>query len=1186
MRERGFHNPAGSLIAALTIALLIVSVSGTAIGASFQLRHTIEFAESQLAFSKQMDYDFIRLDGGYYLTAFGKPALPVRSIKIALPQGMAVQSVHIESSAMSELVGTYSIFPSQPPIELNRSEADIEFIEPDKETYESSDIYPSEIVQSVGQSDLAGQAMAIVEVCPFQYVPATGELTLLTSITLVLEGEDGYVCGDYLPDRISETNARVYQRMLEEMVINPIDVQPSTSPVGNFKASMLPPGGPFDHVIITNASDAPYWEPLAEWHTKKGVRDTIITTAYIYGTYSGADVQEMIRNFVMDAHDNWGTLYFLIGGEHAEVPFKYRSYVSESIPSDAYYADFDDDWELELFVGRVTADNATQIARFIEKLLKYETDPPLTDYPLNATVLGMDLTTEYDPPYYTLTAGEDLKEFIDTSYIPSRFNVTEVYDSHSDNHKQTFIDALNAGQNLVNHCDHSNYSVMGCGDRNHGWYLHSSNVDALYNTGKLSIVFSLGCHPNEMDFNDCIAEHFVIYNDLEAGVAFTGNTRSGWFFVGDPLSLSSELDYVWWEGLFDFNMYRLGETLAYAKNNCQHGSDHWKYCQWTLNLLGEPEMPVWTDTPALLQVSHPTLLPLLSYDFSVHVDEVGIGELAEAYVCLWKNGDIYETGYTDINGDITFSVSPGFDGDMYVTVTKQNYVPYQGATQFTSENIAPTCGTPGDTTVLLCELGELCIPIECSDLDGNLESGPTLIDGPGAIVDGHWCYMPSVEETFTLTVECQDSAGALCQSTFDVTVEFNEPPTCIPPADTTIVQCTPQTVYLFIGNSDPNLNIASLEVISGPGSIMFGSWSYMPPEGNQTVNVTVRCTDDCGEYSDASFQVEFAVNQAPICEGPNDTTVVQCEAGLVSLPVLSYDPEDEEIECEIVTGPGVLADGHWEYTPTGDQTVHVIIKCTDPCGAYCNNSFLATLGVNDAPVFDSSFDTTVVQCLAVEVSMPVPVYDNDDNITEITILDGPGTIIGDNWVYSPSGKDTADVSVSCIDACGEQCEGTFRVVFDVNSAPVCEIPGDTTCKMREPALISIPIGASDEDDNLVGCVITNGPGQIVNGRWEYFPDKSDTANVTIRCTDVCGAFCESAFQVVVMLYMCGDAEGSGAVDIDDVVYLIGYIFSGGIAPLPVESGDANCSGNIDIDDVVYLISYIFSGGELPCADCP
>lgn len=65
-------------------------------------------------------------------------------------------------------------------------------------------------------------------------------------------------------------------------------------------------------------------------------------------------------------------------------------------------------------------------------------------------------------------------------------------------------------------------------------------------------------------------------------------------------------------------------------------------------------------------------------------------------------------------------------------------------------------------------------------------------------------------------------------------------------------------------------------------------------------------------------------------------------------------------------------------------------------------------------------------------------------------------------------------------------------------------------------------------------------------------------------------------------YVCGDADASDAVDIDDVINLIAYIFSGGPVPLPYESGDANCSGGVDIDDVVYLISYIFSGGYAPC----
>jgi hypothetical protein len=65
-------------------------------------------------------------------------------------------------------------------------------------------------------------------------------------------------------------------------------------------------------------------------------------------------------------------------------------------------------------------------------------------------------------------------------------------------------------------------------------------------------------------------------------------------------------------------------------------------------------------------------------------------------------------------------------------------------------------------------------------------------------------------------------------------------------------------------------------------------------------------------------------------------------------------------------------------------------------------------------------------------------------------------------------------------------------------------------------------------------------------------------------------------------WACGDADASGEVDIDDVVYLIAYIFSGGPEPVPYESGDANCSSGVDIDDAVYLINYIFSGGNAPC----
>ncbi len=75
---------------------------------------------------------------------------------------------------------------------------------------------------------------------------------------------------------------------------------------------------------------------------------------------------------------------------------------------------------------------------------------------------------------------------------------------------------------------------------------------------------------------------------------------------------------------------------------------------------------------------------------------------------------------------------------------------------------------------------------------------------------------------------------------------------------------------------------------------------------------------------------------------------------------------------------------------------------------------------------------------------------------------------------------------------------------------------------------------------------------------------------------------EYTITVVEEIFVRGDTDGSGEIDIDDVVYLIDYIFGGGPAPDPLWTGDADCSTGIDIDDVVYLIEYIFGGGPAPC----
>lgn len=68
------------------------------------------------------------------------------------------------------------------------------------------------------------------------------------------------------------------------------------------------------------------------------------------------------------------------------------------------------------------------------------------------------------------------------------------------------------------------------------------------------------------------------------------------------------------------------------------------------------------------------------------------------------------------------------------------------------------------------------------------------------------------------------------------------------------------------------------------------------------------------------------------------------------------------------------------------------------------------------------------------------------------------------------------------------------------------------------------------------------------------------------------------------VYICGDANGDGAVNVADAVYLISYIFKGGPPPYSMEAADANADDVVNVGDVVYLIAYVFSGGPGP--QCP
>ncbi|MBI3872621.1 MAG: T9SS type A sorting domain-containing protein, partial [candidate division Zixibacteria bacterium] len=305
-------------------------------------------------------------------------------------------------------------------------------------------------------------------------------------------------------------------------------------------------------------------------------------------------------------------------------------------------------------------------------------------------------------------------------------------------------------------------------------------------------------------------------------------------------------------------------------------------------------------------------------------------------------------------------------------------------------------------------------------------------------------------------------------------------------------------------------------ILSGPGSLSGGQWCYTPA-GDEVDVVTIRCTDALGATCSGSFTVTFDINDPPVCNVPRDTAIFQCTPAQVCLPTGATDPNGNLTGCSIISGPGTLSGGNWCYTPTGDQTVAVTVRCTDACGASCEKTFHVTFDINEAPVCSVPNDTTIFQCTPTPVCMPVSATDADGNLSGCALVNGsPGNLNG-NWCYTPSGDQTVAVAIRCIDDCGAFCEKTFHVTFDVNDAPVCNLPRDTTIFQCAPAQICMPVSATDVNGNLVGCAIVNGSGTLSGGNWCYTPAGSGSVDVTIRCTDACGATCEGTFRVTFVI---------------------------------------------------------------------
>ncbi len=91
-------------------------------------------------------------------------------------------------------------------------------------------------------------------------------------------------------------------------------------------------------------------------------------------------------------------------------------------------------------------------------------------------------------------------------------------------------------------------------------------------------------------------------------------------------------------------------------------------------------------------------------------------------------------------------------------------------------------------------------------------------------------------------------------------------------------------------------------------------------------------------------------------------------------------------------------------------------------------------------------------------------------------------------------------------------------------------------------------------------------------------------NTTTTRDQLMGALVE-LLTIPQIPFLRGDANGSGAVNLADVVMILSYLFSGTSVGC-LDAIDANDSGSPNLADAVYLLAYLFTGGTAPAAPFP
>ena len=396
-------------------------------------------------------------------------------------------------------------------------------------------------------------------------------------------------------------------------------------------------------------------------------------------TLETGSTASLIKDYISEAYFTWDIppeYVILVGDEDSGMPtFYIQGYYYPQNCTDHIYGMLEgDDYFPEIFVGRISVDNSTHLMTYLNKLYNYEIEPYLgqTDWYNRALVIA-----HYSGAESCRLTKEFCEEQLEYGGIT---NVVEAF--YPGSSFSTISNTINSGVLFVNYRGYGGSSYWTTGSGNWG----VSNVNSLNNGYKMPVVTGMVCGGGNFAYGNgpCLGEAWIrngTTSVCKAGIAFCGPSE-----VDTHTKWNNNLDCGFYFGIFKEGINHFGPALLRAKMELWLDYPHNRVGLGTpensvnfyfhvYNALGDPSLQFWTDQPQPITASYTSDIALGESDFNILLTNASGESITDAYVCIWKDNEIYQGSAPDDFGELTLPMTNYTTGNMKLTVTGRNLIP-------------------------------------------------------------------------------------------------------------------------------------------------------------------------------------------------------------------------------------------------------------------------------------------------------------------------------------------------------------------------------------------------------------------------------------------------------------------------------------------------------------------------------